>query len=149
MQSANLFAFLMNFGAHPTLAKYIKQEGLPALRRLVQVMMIPADEVVKTDDEVADDEAEEASKPPMPNPEMEKIAAQLNLEQLRGENAMNLEGMRRETALIQLAQTSNMGLEKLRAMLEDKREDRASKERVMAAEAAVSAKHGPSGGGYF
>ena len=149
MQSANMMAFLMNFGGHPILGKYLKDEGLPALRRLAQTMLIPADEVIKSAAEIAEDEAKAADAPPIPDPEMEKIAASLNLEQIRGRNAIDLEGMRRETALIKLASTQNVDLEKLRSMLQDHREERDSKERMMAAEAAVTAREGPSGGGHF
>lgn len=149
MQSANLLAFLLHFGAHPILAKFLKEEGLPALRRLAQVLMIPPDDVVKTDDEIAEDAAKAAGEPPTPEPEMEKIAASMNLEQMRGDNALQLEGMKRETALIQLAASHNMELEKLKAMLYDKQQDRDSDERKLAAEAAVTERSGPSGGGYF
>ena len=149
MQSANLLLFLGNFAGHAVLGKYLKQEGLPALRRLAQTMMISADDIIKTNEEVAQDDADAAKAPPRPDPEMEKIAASLNLETLKGENAMQLEGMRRETALIELAQTNNMELEKLKAMLFDKQQDRASGERKMAAEAAVSERIGKGGGGHF
>ena len=149
MQSANMMAFLMNFGSHPILSKYLKGEGLPAMRRLAQAMLIPADEVIKSVAEIAADEAKAAASPPVPDPEMEKIVATLNLETLRGKNALDLEGMRRETALIKLASTSNMDLEKLQAMLQDHREDRDTRERMMAVEAAVSEKIGKGGGGHF
>ena len=147
MQSANMMAFLMNFGGHPVLGKYLKDEGLPALRRLAAAMLIPADEVIKSAAEVAEDEAKAAEKPRAPDPEMEKITASLNLEQMRGQSALALEGMRRETALIKLASTQNVDLEKLRAMLQDHREDRDSKERALAVEAAMAVKLGEGGGG--
>lgn len=149
MQSANLMVFLMNFAGHAVLGKYLKKEGLPALRRLVQTMMIPSDDVIKSNEEVAQDEARAAEQPPPPDPEMEKIAAQLNLETMRGRNALTLEGARRETALITLASKNNMELDKLKAMLADHRAERESDERKMAAEAAVTARIGPTGGGSF
>ena len=149
MQSANMMAFLTQFGAHPVLGKYLKDEGLPAMRRLAQAMLIPADEVIKSKSEIAADEAKKASEPPPVDPEMEKITASLNLEQMKGQNALSLEGMRRETALIKLASTQNIDLEKLRTMLQDHREDRATKERMMAVEAAVTEREGASGGGHF
>ena len=160
MQSANMMAFLTNWVGHPILGKFLKEEGLPALRRLAKAMMIPAEEVIKTDAEIAEDEAKAADKPPPPDPEMEKITASLNLEQMRGESAMQLEGMKRETRLIELAAKSNLSLQELReqsnqalselfATLEDKQKDRDSKERMMAAEAAVTAREGPGGGGHF
>ena len=150
MQSQNLMLFLTNFVEHPSLGKFIKEQGLPALRRLVQTLMLPADEIIKSDTEIRDDEAKAARQPPPPDPEMEKIAAQLNLEKMRGKNATDLEYLRRETALIELAQSSNMKLEELRQKLADSREERASKERILAAEVAVQQQqpNKPGGGGY-
>jgi hypothetical protein len=147
IQSTNMMSFIMNFSGHPLLGKYLKRDGLPGLRRLLQTLMIPADEVLKSETEIQDDEAEAASAPPVPNPEMEKIAQMLNLEQLRGENALELEHAKRETALIQLAATGNMKLEELRTMLDDKRRDRESKERIFAAEAAMEARKPKEAGG--
>ena len=154
MQSQNLMLFLMNFVGHPLLGKFLKEDGLPALRRLVQTLIIPADEVLKSAAEIKRDLAEAAKQPPPPDPEMEKIAASLNLEQMKGQTAMMLEEMRRETALIQLAGQANLKLEELKAMLNDKQLDRDSKERMMAAEAAIElrqAEHGEQkgSGGYF
>lgn len=137
MQSQNLMLFLIHFSEHPKLGKYIKKGGVNLLRRLAQVMMVPADEAVKSDDEIANDEAKEAAAPPPPNPEMEKIVMQGNLETQRGRNALELEGMKRETALIVLAGKNNMTLDELKAKLQDSREERASKERIFASEAAI------------
>lgn len=149
MQSTNLMLFLGNFSGHPILGKFLKQEGLPALRRLVQTMTIPTDDVVKTNEEVAQDEAKAAKAPAEPNPEIVKIETDANLKKLELETKVELASMERETALIQLAAKSNMELDVLRAKLEDSRQERASKERLFAAEAAISAKQGPSGGGYL
>lgn len=149
MQSTNLLAFLVHFGDHPKLAKYLKKDGLFGLRRLAQVMMIPADEIVKSDDEVARDEAKAANAPPPPNPEMEKIAMTGNIERERGKTQLEIEGMRRETALIILAGKGNMTLDTLKARLLETREKIASSERMMAVETAVTEKIGPSGGGNF
>ena len=149
MQSANMMTFLTAFSGHPTLGKYIKDEGLPALRRLVATMMVPADEVIYTDAEIKEAEAATANDPEPVDPEMEKITATLNLQQLKHDGDMELEGMKRETALIKLAGENNMDLEKLRGMLWDKKQDRESKERMMAAEAAVTERVGKGGGGHF
>jgi len=160
MQSANMMTFLQLFPGHPTLGRFLKEEGLPALRRLAQSMMVPADEVIKTDAEIKEQEAKEAEMPPPPDPEMEKIAMTLNLEQMKGKNAMMLAGFDRETKLIELATRSNQDLEVLRrksddammdlmAKMEMKDKEIASGERKLAAEAAITEKEGPGGGGYF
>lgn len=163
MQSANMLMFLKMFPGHPTLGKFLKKEGLPALRRLAQTMMVPADEVILTDAEIAEKEAKEADLPPPVDPEMEKITASLNLERMKGENAMLLAGFDRETELIKLAAASNQDLEQLRqssdssllelmAKLQQQAAEIRSKERMMAVEAAVTARQPPeqpTGGGHF
>ena len=163
MQSANMMTFLQLFPGHPVLGKFLKDEGLPALRRLAQTMMVPADEVILTDAEIKEKEAKEADLPLPVDPEMEKITASLNLERMKGENAMLLAGFDRETKLIQLAATSNQSLEELRessdasllelmAKLQQQAAEIRSKERMMQVEAAVTARQPPeqaTGGGHF
>ena len=163
MQSANMLTFLQLFAGHPVLGKFLKEEGLPALRRLAQTMMVPADEVILTDGEIAEKEAKEADLPPPVDPEMEKITASLNLERLKGENAMMLAGFNRETSLIELAAKSNQSLEELRATsdaslmelmkkLQLQAAELRSSERKMAVEAAVTARQPAAqstGGGHF
>ncbi len=149
MQSANLLTFLQLFSGHPILGKYLKEEGLPAMRALAKTMMVPADEVIKSDPEIAEDEAKAADEPPPPDPEMEKIAASLNLQQMKGEHERELALIHRETELIKLAQQGNLTMEELGAKLQMKREEIESAERKMQAEAGVTAREGPSGGGHF
>ncbi len=147
MQSANMMAFLTNFGNHPVLAKYLREEGLPALRKLAKAMLIPADEVIKSTAEIKADAAKAAKEPPAPNPEMEKIAATMNVEKLKGETAIELAMIGRETQLIKLAAEQNWSQEELKAMMESKQAERDSKERVIAVEAAMAIKTGEGGGG--
>lgn len=137
MQSANLLAFLMQFGAHPSLSPYLKQGGLPALRRLVQTMMIPADELVMTDEELAEAAAKSAQQPPQPDPAIIKIEADMNLAQMKMDHEKDIALIHRETELIKLAQNGNLKLEELRAMLAAKQMDTDSKERLFVAEAAI------------
>lgn len=149
MQSASLMAFLLQFSGHPILGRFLKQDGLPGLRRLVQTMMIPADELVKSDDDIAEDEAAAAEQPPEPNPEMEALAVKMNIAQIEAQSRERAELIKRDTAMIQLAARGNMDLEKLRLMLADKDADRQSRERQFAAEAALTQRLGPTGGGHF
>jgi len=156
MQSANMMTFLQLFPGHAILGKFLKEDGLPALRRLAQTMMVPADEVIKTDAEIKEEEAKRADEPPPPDPEMEKITASLNLERMKGENAMMLAGFDRETALIKLAAESNQSLEELRQQSDSAMQELMAKiqsdERKMAVEAAVTAQQPaeqPTGGGHF
>lgn len=152
MQSANLMAFVLNFGAHPILGKYLKKNGLPALRRLAQVLMIPPDEVLKTDTEIAEQEAEEAKTPPAPPPEVQKQIAMLEGKRVDADKAVQIALINRETKMMELAQTSNMTIEEIAADLIKSREAIASKERIFAAEAAVEQsqpKNEPGSGGYI
>lgn len=149
MQATNLMGFIMNFAGHPVVGRFLKQDGLPALRKLTQTLMIPADEVIKTNEEVAEDDAANASAPPQPDPATIKLENEMNLASLQHEHAMELEQFRRETSMIQLAEKHNMTLDQLRAKLQESREKRDSDERKMAVEAAVSQRQGPSGGGHF
>lgn len=149
MQSANLMAFLINFGAHPTLAPFLKEGGLPALRNLVKTMMIPADELIKSDEELAEEEAKNASLPPEPNPEVMKIEAQLNQAEIERETKLEIAMLNRETEMMKLAGQHNMRLDELRARLEEGRQNRQSDERKQAVETAMTQRHGPSGGGYY
>lgn len=137
MQSANLLAFLVQFGAHPTLAGFLKGGGLPALRRLVQTMMIPADELVMTDEELAAAEAKAAEQPPQPDPAILKIEAELNKVAMQIEAQRELAMIERETAMLKLAAEMNMDLERIAATLQGMRMQLASKERIFAAEAAI------------
>lgn len=154
IQSANMMQFAMSFVGHPQLGRYIKRDGVPLLRQVAKTMMIPVNEVVKSEAEIKADDAAAAQQPPPPDPEMEKLSVMLQIEQMKGEFALNLEGMRRETALIKLAQQQNMQLEELSAKLNDSREERTTKERIMATEAAITERQAANGqqkgsGGYF
>jgi hypothetical protein len=145
MQSANLLTFLTAFTGHPTLGKYLKQEGVPALRRLAQTMMIPADELIKSDQDIKEDEVAASKQPPPPDPEMEKIAMQMNIEQMRAKKDLEIEYIRRDTEMMKLAQTSNMTLEQINADLQKVRMTLDSSERKFAAEAALEQKNIESG----
>lgn len=149
MQSANLMAFLMQFGAHPSLSQFLKDGGLPALRRLVQTMMIPADEVIKTDEELAEEAAAQAEAPPEPQPEIMKLEAEMNKAQMESQTKLELAQIERETAMMRLAAEHNMKLDELRARLAEGESKRQSDERKFAAEAALSEREGASGGGWF
>lgn len=116
--------------------------------------MIPANELIKTDAEIKKMEADDAQKPPTPDPEMEKLVNALRIEQMKGRTAMMLEGARRETALITMASEQNWSRQELAAEIQKSREEIASKERIFAAEAAVESRKDARGdtggsGGYI
>lgn len=137
MQSANLMAFLQNFGAGTVYEPFLKGRGVPALRKLVQTMMIPTTELVKSDTEIAEDEAEAAKNAPPVDPEVMKLEMQGNLQERRIEADFELKMLERETRLIELAEKHGLEIEKLRAMLDDHQRERQHKERIFASEAAM------------
>jgi len=145
MQSSNLLLFLSNFSGHPILGKYLKKEGLPALRRLAQTMSLSADDVVKTDDEVASDEAKAAKQPPMPDPKILEIEAKMNDRQAEREFNYQMALVQRETKMMELAQTSNLTIEQIRAQLQKSSAELASKERIFAAEVAYEERQAKRG----
>lgn len=154
MQSANLMTFLLQFGGHPMLGQFLKEGGLPAMRRLVQTMMLPADELIKTNEELADDQAK-AAENPQPDPEIMKLENELNITKMKGDYDIAIEEIKRDTAMMQLAQNSNLKLEDIKASLAGKRMEIDSKERIFASEAAIEKQmakdnqEGSGSGGYF
>ncbi|WP_022727233.1 hypothetical protein [Fodinicurvata sediminis] len=137
MQSANLMAVLSNFSAHPTLSIFFKHGGLPMMRRLMQTMMLPADEVLKTEEELAQEAAAAAEQPEDTDPKILEIESRMNLAEMEGKIKLELANIERETKMMELAAQQNMTLEQLRAKLAEGEAERASKERIFASEAAV------------
>ncbi|MEQ9131091.1 MAG: hypothetical protein RJQ08_13715 [Salinisphaeraceae bacterium] len=154
MQSQNLMSFLQVFSGHPTLGGFLKKQGLPAMRRLAQTMMIPADEIVMTDKEVAEEAAKAADQPPQPDPQILKIEAEMNRAEMDRETKLELAQFERETAMMTLAAKHNMTLDELRTRLQIKQMDTDSRERTFAAETAVEQRFARMGvaqgsGGYI
>ena len=158
IESQNLMAIAMHFSAHPVLGPMIK--AVPLLRRLLQTMMVPADEVVMTDEEIDEQAAKAKAEPPPPDPAVLKAqtdleVAEMNREarleqiQLEGDLKLQLAAIDRETAMLKLAAEGNFSMEEIAAKMQLKQIDVDSKERQMATEAAMTARMGPTGGGNF
>ena len=147
IESQNLMAIVMHFSAHPVIGPLMKVPQ--AFRRLVQTMMIPADELVMTDEELEEAAARAKEEPPPPDPAVLKAEVDMNIAQMETETRLQVAQMAHETAMMRLAEERNMSMEKLQAMLEQTRMKADSDERKMAVEAAMTARIGPSGGGHF
>lgn len=147
MQSANMLQFLMNFSGHPILGKYLKDEGLPALRKLSQAMMVPADEMLKSDEEVAEDQARAAEQDPQVDPEIMKVEAEMNMKRDEIQGRKEIAMLERETKMMELAAKHNITLEDLRTKLQIKGMETNSKERLFASEAAIEQRMAASGEG--
>ena len=141
IQAQNLLLMVGQFAGHPVLGPLTKIA--PAYRRLAQSMLLPADEIVMTDDEI---EQMAASQPPQPDPEIMKLETQMNIERIKADTAFQVEQMKRDTAMMQLAGQQNITLDKLRADLAQGQADRDSKERIFASEAAMEERQAARGG---
>lgn len=142
IQSQNMMVFCLQFAAHPIFGTMMNP--YKAFVRLVQSNMLPADEIVKPEEEWKADIAKAAESAP-PNPEAirasteaAKLNASMQIEQMKAQLAIELALIQRDTALMQLAEKRNMDLDKLQTQLEQIR----SNERTFAAEIAVKARQG-------
>lgn len=146
LQSQNLMIALNTYPAHPVVGPLLKDDAAPLARRTFQSLMLPAEELLKSDDEIRQ---EKASTPPMPDPEMAKLENARNLAKENHEYRMKELEYTRETELIKLAQTSNVDIEKINADAANKQAELAQKDRGIAVEAAFKAREptAPQGGG--
>jgi hypothetical protein len=159
MQSQNLMTILRLFANDPVIGPYLKTSN--GLSILVQTLSLRSDELVKTDQEVADEEAERKNnaEPPlevMMQRELHKHQREMQMDELNAKRIIT--GAELESSLITLAETRNIEVEKLRGILVKAREElmsrerdsqrvAASKERMLAAEVAAQRELGGSGGG--
>lgn len=158
LQAQNLMTMAAQFAAHPVFGGMIK--AAPLLRKLVQAHQLTADEIVKSDDEIAHEAQQQAEAmqqqaqqgaagaPPadpatearmqaqqmQAEAQMAKIQADVQIAQLDAQTRIQVAQMDRETALIKLAEQRNLKLEELQARLAMAASDQQHKERVFAAE---------------
>lgn len=127
IQSQNLMV-LANFTAHPTLGILLK--AAPILRKLAQSMMVPADEIILTDEELKQELAKQAKAKPPEDPSIER-------EHVRGGYMLQQAQLNRDTEMMKIAETKNMKFEDLKAKYDIAEMGSKSKERILAAEIAV------------
>lgn len=146
MQAQNLMIIASQFGQHPVYGPMLKNREV--LRLLFKAHMIPADEVVLTDDEI---DAAIAAGEEAANAQKEAADAELNLKvqvaNIEAGTRVKVAEIQRETAMMEMAARMNMSLDQIEAKLQDQREARQSKERALAVETAMAAKTGKSAGG--
>ncbi|WP_395451185.1 hypothetical protein ACHMW7_16165 [Aminobacter sp. UC22_36] len=149
MQAQTLMAVATQLGGHPIYGPMLRNREV--LRKMFQALMIPAADVVLTDNEIDALMASAAANDAVAQAEMKKVELaekQFELETMKidamiAQSNMDNEAKRdialiqRETELIKLAQTSNISLDQLEAKLTMHKETLNSKERVFAAEAAL------------
>ena len=131
LQAQNLMQIISQWSGHPVLGQLLKVA--PAARKTVQALMIAHEDIIKDDDQLKQEADEAAQQEPQPT----EWDMRLQIAQLQTQSAENIEGMRRETAMMKLAGESNMSLDKINADLEKVRIANESSERRLAAEVAI------------
>lgn len=146
IQAQNLMVLMMQVAQNPTLGMHIKLRS--GLKRLLQSMMIPADDLLKTQDELERDIAkaeEEAANAP-PDPAMVKLQLERELAQMEADLKIQLAEMQTEGDMVKLAAQRGIALETIMGRLQAVREQSQSKERIFAGEAAIEARQPPGNG---
>jgi hypothetical protein len=165
IQATSLMTIALQFGGHPIYGPMLKNRDL--LRKIFQAHMIPADEIMLTDEQIdavlaaaakqAEEEAKNAAQADKSvqmaeiklQSERERIEADVELANMKSDFEMRMAKYARDTAMMQLAAQGNMKLEEIKAMLEKVDKDNKTKltttamtinsnERMTAVEAAVT-----------
>ena len=136
LQAQNLMTMVTSFSDHPVLGPLLKIPGM--LRKLFQAHMLPANDLVKSEDELEIEKKQRESEPPPTDPEMEKLAMQLNITEMTGKNKFEIAQIQHETAMIVLAGKLNMTAEQLETKLANTRIQTESSERKLGAEIAMA-----------
>ncbi len=147
MQAQNLMALSMQYGGHPIYGKYLKERDM--LKKVFQSLMIPAEEVLLTQEQVDAIAAEAAEAAKNAVDEMKLRTRELDIREAELDAETAIEQMKRDTEMMKYANDHNLSLDKIAAGLQQVREQLQSKERIAAAEFAMTERIGqPSGGGY-
>lgn len=162
MQAQNLMVLAFQIGGHPVYGPMLKNRDM--LKKLFQANMVPADEVLLSDDEIdakmaaaaAAQAAAQQDAPAGPDPELAKLQVELKraeidsrieIENQKADNARQVAMINRDTQMMILAEKMNMNVDQLRAKLDIAHAQINSKERLAATEVAITERIGPSGGG--
>lgn len=145
IQAQNMLGLLMNATGNPVLLPLTKVAN--TYRRAVQAMQVPADDVVMSDEEIAEQERQAAQNPPPPDPEMVKLQMQKEIAEINAQTQLQIAQLTRDTKLMELAQSGNVELDKIEAMLGAKQIEVDYKERALAVELASAERTGVSAGG--
>lgn len=148
LQAQNLMAIALQFGAHPIYGPMLKHPAL--LRKIFQAHMLQADEVMLTEEEIAQAAANAGQQE---DPEvalrMAELDAKVAISEQESETRRYIADVNREIAMQSLAEKLNMTVDGIRADMHNKSEDRQSKERLAAIELEKTEQIGPTGGGLF
>jgi hypothetical protein len=157
MQSQNLALIVSQFADHPVFGAMLKEYD--AFREFVRSLSVPATQIMVSEQEYQENKtnrkdpavqaAEIAAQQAEQDREVkrEEIAARVAEAESRTDAARETAQLNYDAAMMRLAEERNMDLDRLTALLQEKREDRASGERKMAAEIAMKRETGDSAGG--
>ena len=145
VQAQNLLLLASQLSVHPLLGNHFRLREL--LKKLLQSMMISADDVLKTTQEIEAEEAEAAAaqENQPPDPEMVKLQLQQEIARMEAETKMAIAQLNLEGDMSKLAAQQQMTLEQVAARLQAIREQSASKERMQAQEAAIEGRRDDMG----
>jgi hypothetical protein len=133
LQSQNLMVVASNLTIHPKIGPMLKERE--AARKLFQSMLIPPDDILKSEQELK----EEAAKPPAPDLEMMKLQLQQEIEKNKLQAMLEIAQLENETRRLETAARLNLTLEQINAQLKGKQMELDSGERKQAVEIAVEA----------
>lgn len=130
VQAQNLMT-MANLVTNPILGVMLKAVNI--LRRLSQSMMIPADDIIKTDEELQEEADKMAAQPPKPD----EISARIQIALIEANSRLKVALIQRETQLALMANKMNMTVQQLKADLAMTGMELDSKEHLFMADAAI------------
>ncbi len=144
IEAQNVITLMDKYAANPVFGPLMKP--LDAFRRVVKVAGIDPSEIVKSDEELKEEETAraEADQQGEVQKTPEVLAAEIRLQivEREGEIKKELAAMARDTEMIKFAEANDLELSKLEAILDDKAEERAHKERKHASELGIKRQMG-------
>jgi len=162
------WSLALQLAGHPVFDPMMKNRDM--LKKVFQAHMIPVDEVLLTQEEIdaamarAEAQAQEAmaaqapvaDDPAIKQRELDlkeaEIDSKVEIANMQADTARVVAQFNRDTQMMIFAEKMNMSLDEIEAKLATKRMEIDHKERVVAAEAAITEQRGPnatSGGGLF
>lgn len=152
MQAQNLLGMMNMFGAHPIFGPMTRHADL--YRKAVQAHSIAADEIVLSDEEIAAIQQQQAEAEAnngngqVDELEIAKLNTQLEIARIEQSTKIRTAELNYDSMIMKLASDQKTTVEKIKAQLANEKMKTDSKERIFAAEAAVSKQIGKGGGGY-
>lgn len=170
MQAQNLMFVAMQIGSHPEFGPMLKKRDV--LKKLFQTQMIPSEDVLLTEEQIDKMMAEAAALPPDPMAEIqaatldiereklalerEKLEAQIQIENMRVDAERDKARLAYDQKQMALVEGVNAKRDEIAARAAERQADRdikarqiESEEAIVAAEAAMTDRFGPTAGGRF